>query len=67
MHESLKMTITINVQSEEEQIKIGKMIHEQLKNNQDYIDDNIVLNIDAEHEIWIGIFKECKNIPKITI
>lgn len=67
MHESLKMTITINVQSEEEQIKIGEMIHKQLKGNQDYIDDNIVLNVDAEREIWIGIFKECKNIPKITI
>lgn len=67
MSDKVKLEITIKTQSEEEKMEVGTRIHEQLRGNPDYVNNNIILNIDAENEVWLGIFKECENVPKITI
>ena len=67
MNKRLKLEITIKTPNNDEKMRIGSEIHEQLRGNSDYIDNNIILNIDADNEVWLGIFKECENIPKITI
>lgn len=67
MNENLKMKVTIETTDAKEQMKIGNFIHEQLRGNQDYIDSNIVLNIETKNTIKLYVFKECKNIPTISI
>ena len=67
LDETLKMEVTIVTENEEEKMKVGEHIHNQLVGNQDYIDSNIVLNIDTPNTVILDIFKECKNIPTITI
>ena len=67
MESNLKMKLTIEVDDEKEQMKISNFIHEQLRGNKDYIDSNIVLNIDVENTIRLYVFKECAEIPTITI
>lgn len=65
--DDLKMHMTIKTTSEEEKMRIGNSIHEQLVGNQDYRDSNILLNIDDENEVNLYVFKECENFPNITI
>lgn len=65
--EDLKMHMVIKTVNDEEKMRIGSSIHEQLVGNKDYIDSNIVLNIDDENEVNLYVFKECENIPEITI
>lgn len=67
MDEDLKMHITIRVVDEKEQLRIGNSIHCQLVGNKDYIDNNIILNIDTDHEVNLYIYNECKNVPNIVI
>lgn len=67
MDEKLKMKITIETDTEKEQMAIANHIHEQLRGNQDYKDSNIVLNIDVENTIRLYVFKECENVPPIVI
>lgn len=67
MCDVLKLEIKILTPNDEEKMRIGKKIHEQLCGNPDYIDDRIILNIEEENEVWIGIFKDCENVPEITI
>lgn len=64
---SLKQKITIEVRDEKEQLRIGNFIHEQLRGNEDYINNNIILNIDVENTIRLYIFEECKEVPVISI
>ena len=59
--------ITIKCADAEEKMRIGMLIHDQLKGNQDYIDCNIILNVDAQNTVKLYIFKECKEIPQILI
>lgn len=49
------------------QLRIGNSIHEQLVGNKDYIDSNIILNIDEENIIKIYIFNECESVPNIIL
>ena len=63
----LKKAIEIECASNEEKMKIGKSIHDQLKGNEDYINNNIILNIDEDSKVILVIFNECKNEPKINI
>lgn len=63
----VKKYIQIEVQTEEEKKVIGTKIHEQLIGNQDYIDSNIILNIDEPYMVRLWFFKECENVPSITI
>lgn len=65
--DNLKMEITIKVNDEKEQLRIGNSIHEQLVGNKDYIDSNIILNIDEENIIKIYIFNECESVPNIVL
>ena len=68
MEESkLKIQVKIFTSNDWEKRKIGNRIHEQLRGNEDYINNNIILNIDEENEINLYIFEECEDIPKITI
>ena len=67
MDESLKMHITIRTIDEKEQMRIGNSIHHQLVGNKDYVDNNIVLNIDVDNEVNLYIYKECENVPDIII
>lgn len=67
MDEDLKMHITIRTINEKEQLRIGNSIHRQLVGNKDYIDCNIILNIDIKNEVNLYIYKECKNVPDIII
>lgn len=62
-----KKIISITVCSEKEKIKVGQAIHNQLMGNQDYIDSNIILNIDEPYTVNLFIFPECSNVPKIVI
>ena len=65
--EDLKMHIIVKTVNEEEKMRLGKSIHEQLVGNKDYIDSNIILNIDNKNEVNLYVFNECENIPNITI
>lgn len=67
MDENLKTHITIRTTDEKEQMRVSNSIHHQLVGNKDYIDSNIVLNIDTENEVNLYIFKECENVPDIII
>ena len=67
MEKELKMKITIETSTEDEQMTIGNSIHHQLVGNKDYIDNNIMLNFDVKNKIRLYIFKECENIPNIVI
>lgn len=67
MDENLKMHITIRTTDEKEQMRVGNSIHDQLRGNKDYIDSNIILNIDVDNEVNLYIFKECENVPDIII
>ena len=62
-----KKAIEIECSSNEEKMKVGELIHNQLKGNQDYIDNNIILNVDEDCKVIVIIFEECKEEPKILI
>lgn len=62
-----KKYIEIECSSNEEKVKIGELIHNQLKGNEDYINNNIILNIDEDSKVILVIFNECKEEPKILI
>lgn len=63
----MKEQITIVCENEKEQEKMGNHIHDQLRGNQDYIDNNIILNMDIRNTVNIYVFEECKERPTITI
>lgn len=67
MEEKLKKEIIITVKNEKEQMRIANSIHHQLVGNQDYIDSNIVLNIDENNTVRLYIFEECENEPDIIL
>ena len=67
MDEQLKMHITIRTVDNKEQMRVGNSIHHQLMGNKDYIDNNIILNIDTDNEVNLYIFEECTDIPNIII
>lgn len=68
MQKDLIRKMEIETQTKDECMRIGNLIGEQLRGNQDYIDNNIVLNYtDSDNVVRLYIFEECKNIPTITI
>lgn len=67
MCKDLKMHIKITVTDDKEQLSIANAIHEQLRGEPDYVNNNIVLNIDTDGEINLYVFKECMHVPTITI
>lgn len=67
MEKGLKEEITIVCKDEKEQMDLGNHIHHQLRGNADYINNNIILNIDTENTIKLYVYEECKERPTITI
>lgn len=67
MNDKLKMKITIETEDEKDQMTISNHLHEQLRGNQDYIDNNIILSIDVKNTVKLYIFKECENVPDLQI
>ena len=67
MSDMLKKVITIEVTSDEEKMAVGTAIHNQLVGCEDYINNNIILNIDNENKVLLLIFEDCVNMPKIEI
>jgi hypothetical protein len=65
--EVFKKIIEIRCLSNEEKMKVGTLIHEQLAGNKDYIDSNIVLNIDEDCKVILIIYPECEEEPRILI
>lgn len=59
--------ISIEVRNRDEQLALGGKIHKQLMGNADYVDCNIIVNIEEVNEINIYIFKECTCIPELKI
>lgn len=59
--------ITVKCIDEKDQMAVGNYLHEQLRGNEDYINSNIVLNIDAPNEVNLYFFEECKKIPDLVI
>ena len=66
-NKTFKKAIEIECSSNEEKMKVGELIHNQLVGNEDYINNNIVLNIDEDCKVILVMFNECKNEPKILI
>ena len=64
---NLKIKITIETTTKDEQMEISNSMHNQLKGNEDYINNNIILNCNEENVTKLFIFNECKNVPKIII
>lgn len=54
------MIIKIEVASNEKKLKYGTILHEKLRGHDDYIDSNIILNIDGENTILIDIGDLCQ-------
>lgn len=67
MHEALRAMVTIDTQGNEEKMRIGTAIHEQLRGNPDYVNNNIVLNVDEDSRIRLWLLKDSSSIPEITI
>lgn len=67
MAKSFKKAIEIECSSNDEKMKVSRLIHDQLVGNQDYIDNNIVLNHDEDCKVMVVVFNECKEEPEIII
>ena len=67
--------ITIQCENPEETFRVASSIHEQLRGNQDYIDNEIVLHYSdaddiergAPNRIWLFISADVKTMPDITL
>ena len=66
-NKAFKKAIEIECSSNEDKMMVGEAIHNQLVGNEDYINNNIILNIDEDCKVILVIFNECKNEPKILI
>lgn len=54
----IKKIVDIKCENNDEKVRIGKMIHEQLIGNKDYKENNIILNIEADNEVCLYICEE---------
>ena len=48
-------------------MELGRKIHNQLVGNEDYIESDILLNVDEDDIVDLYVFEGCKNVPEITI
>ena len=65
---TFKRAIEIEAKSREECMKIANLIHEQLVDNEDYVNENIILKYGGNDNcVRLIIFDECKNTPEIKI
>lgn len=69
----LRKTIIVKTNSHEEEWEVAKKIHEQLKGNEDYIKNRIVLSMsteipyEVENEVHLYIFDDAESNPEIRI
>lgn len=69
----LRKTIIIKTKSHEEEWEIAQKIHKQLKGNEDYIENRIILSMskeipyEVENEVHLYIFDDAKTNPEIKI
>lgn len=63
----LMCKMTIELSDADERMTVGTAIHEQLRGKQDYIDSNIILNIDTDYAVELYVMSDCKELPKIEI
>lgn len=59
--------ITITTKTNEEKMRIGTEIHNRLRGNSDYIDCNIILNIDENKVVRLFISENVKEIPDFLL
>ena len=59
--------MVIETDTNDEKERIGTEIHKQLKGNQDYIDNKIILNIDQNCRVVLTIFDDATFIPTVTV
>lgn len=59
--------IRIDTDSEEEKLRIGNEIHEQLRGNDDYINNRIILDISQPGIVYFWKCADCQSSPEITI
>jgi len=67
MNNDIRMHIIIKTNSETEKLAVGEKLHQYLVGNKDYINNNIVLNIDSPNEVNLYIMQECISIPEIIL
>lgn len=59
--------LNIKTETEEQKAALGAAIHEQLAGNPDYVNSNIILNIEDECLVKLIILKNATWIPDIAI
>lgn len=57
--------VTIQCENPDETFRVASSIHEQLRGNQDYIDNKIVLHY--SDRVWLYISADVKTMPDITM
>lgn len=67
MSNEVRYEMSIRTRTNEYKLKVGTAIHEQLKGNKDYIDNNIVLNIDEDCLVLLTVMEDCKKFPKVVL
>ena len=63
----LMCKMIIELSDADTRMAVGTAIHEQLRGKQDYIDNNIILNIDTDYAVELYVMSDCKELPKIEI
>lgn len=64
--ENILKYIQIEARDDKDLERIANGIHQQLVGNEDYRNNNILLNIDVD-AVRLYFFEECKEIPDIVI
>lgn len=67
MNEEIKYEMVIYTKDNNEKVRIGAAIHNQLRGNPDYIDSNIILNIDEDCTVYLTVMNDCNNFPTVTL
>ena len=73
INSEIRKLITIKTADDKTEAEVLNKIHTQLVGNEDYINNNIILNDSStrqdgtENEVRVYIFKESKTEPQITI
>lgn len=67
MDNLIKRVIDIEVRNGDEQAEVRDSICSQLVGNEDFINNNIIVDTQDPNYVTVVIFEECKTIPKILI
>ena len=67
MEKGIIMHVKIECTNHEMRMAIGEYIHDQLVGNMDYVNNNIILNIEVDYEVNLWVFEGCKDLPPIKL